>query len=701
MRIPVSFADHDRLFAIHIQLVRDSLHEQRGEDACYPDLFAQVMGYGNYDELLSARVEDIHVHSQLELTRTILRDEMVWNAFTNGVCGYLQAGKLVGAIHRERFDCDLLTSETRAANAVLGTTTFRPGQTLFSNPFAYGSPGLVIYDEFPYYSNPPWLTQTPELIEAGAPLYRSSISTTGLAFCWTLLEGTVRDLPDDLDERLSKVCHYAPLTDAKARRLRFWQEEIIPHNFEPAVDYARRKFKLPEGVECVRTTTHWYLHNKALGGYIPLAFTPDSNAFYQAVMALLCGQTIEFSEEDLGPEDAQGFREVLLKEPPAPADHSADIRQQCGRYLEDLPVKAEEVFFENWQPYLRSQHWITPGEVPPGIAETCTSVNLHPNRLSPLALPTWCIGFNDALRCEFSITMALASERLEASIRSRDLVTLTATLLTYSAVSLERHVASEIKKENPVERLEGHWRKEDPRYKNAMAAELEGLDAMLDNYQREGLKVTKAFPELAGLSVITLGWLHCKSDYRPRESLSEHTNTYEFEPTNTQHLVHYLCFAILLVSESLLSGGVQPVLRNKPAMMFAISVLSEAVSKQKADLPLTPLESKTLAEMNVHDVYESTCAFMKRMDEQDSFISGVGTWRASQAELALIRQKGEYLFAKDLVSLNRELTMGELMQLSRGGSNISSPIMLNLETGVASIAPQSKSLPHVHQAEIF
>lgn len=693
MRIPVSFADHDRLFATQIQLVRDSLHGQRGEEACYPDLFAQVMGYRNYDELLSARVEDIHVHSQFQVTRASLSEAMTWNAFSQGVCGYLQAAnEVVANLELERFDCDLLTRETRAANAVLGMKNFRPGQTLSgagpNNPFASpNAPFGVIMDEYSFYKET-WLEQTPELIEAGAPTYKSSILPNGLAFCWKRLENTLQRMPDDLDAQLATVLHYAELPDAKSRRLKFWQEEIIRHNFEPAWVYVRRTYKLPESFDLIRNQDHWYLYNKALMGFIPLAFQVDSQAFYKAVAMILCGQPIEFADAELGPVDERGFQEVLLTDTTEPGDERSDLRMG-GREMTVLPVNADELFFENWQPYLRSQEWITPAEIPVGVADVCASLTLMPNRLSPLVLPTWCMDFVDSLRKELAATVQSASQHLTESMRRGDLVKLTATLLTYSCIDLDRYAKAELQFRYPIDRLDGWGSKDNPKYLEAVAGDREVLESALEQYQLAGTSIQKAFPELTGLSVITLGVLHCECEYAFLGNQA--TDFPDFDPTNTEQLVRFLSFLILLLGAAMVQGVHKSELKNQQAMTFAVSVLSEAVCKSKAGMTLSPLETSTLLSMNIHAVYASTCAFMQRLQGHDSFVVRVREWRSSDDAMSLIRQKGDYLFAEEEVPLQRPVALSDLLALARGGELFNQTAVINLETCHVSLMPTSSA----------
>ncbi|WP_274644830.1 hypothetical protein [Pseudomonas serbica] len=670
MRIPVSFADHDRLFASQIQSVRDSLHELRGEDAFYPDLFAKVMGYQNYDELLSARVEDIHVHSQFQVTRSSLLEAMTWNAFSQGVCGYLQATKVVGSLELERFDCDLLTRETRAANAVLGVKNFRPGKVLFggatNNPFASPNTPLgLILDEFPSYKDT-WLKQTPELIEAGAPPYKSSILPNGLAFCWKRLTSMVGALPDDLDEQLANVALYDKLPDPKSRRLKFWQDEIILHNFEPAWVYARRTYKLPEGFEIICNQERWYLYNKVLMGFIPLSFKADSQAFYKAVVMILCGQPIVFAENELGPADERGFQEVLLTDPIESGDERSELRMR-GRQVANLLVKADELFFENWQPYLRSQQWITPSGIPAGLADVCASKTLMPNRLSPQVLPTWGMEFADALRKEFAGTVQSASQRLRESLGRGDLVKLTAALLTFSCIDLDRYATSKRQFWYPL------------------AGDREALESALEQYQLAGTCIQKAFPELSGLSVITLGILHCECEYAFINK--DCTDFPNFDPTNTEQLVRFLSYVILLLSASMTQPVHQSDLRNQQAMTFAVSVLSEAVSKSKAGMTLSQLEMSTLVSMNIHRVYASTCDFMQRLQWHDTFVERVREWHASNDAMKLIRQKGDYLFADEKVPLQRPVAVSELFDLARGGHLANQTAVINLETCAVTLMP--------------
>lgn len=676
MRIPVSFSDHDRLFATQIQLVSDSISEERGESACYPDLFAQVMGYGDYDELLSARVEDIHVHNELDVTRASLVEAMTWNAFSQGVFGYHKAAEVVRALDLERLDCDLLTQETRAANAVLGMKNFRPGQTLAgsgpNNPFANPNAPFVIMDEMGFYQYT-WLEQTPELIEAGAPAYKSSILANGLAFCWKALENSVEALPDDLDERLAKVLHYDQLPDAKSRRLKFWQEEIISHNFEPAWLFVQRKYKLPEGFEIIRYEERWFLYNKALMGFIPLAFQIDSAAFYKAVAMILCGQPIQFADHELGPVDELGFQEVLIQNATEPCYEHSGLRLE-GRRMAELRVKADALFFENWQPYLRSQQWITPGEIPPGVADVCAGMTLMPNRLSPLVLPTWCMEFAESLRKEFAGTVESASQRLIESMRRGDLVTLTATLLTYNCVDLNRYASSRIQFRYPVNRQDGNQ---------------EALESALEQYQLVGVSIQKAFPELTGLSVITLGVLHCECEYGFQGNKA--ADFPNFDPQKTDQLVRFLSFVILFLGASMTTGVYNSELSNQQGMLFSVGVLSEAVAKNKAGMPLSPVEADTLRSMNVHAVYESTHAFMRRMTQHDSFVARVKEWRASDDEMILIRQKGEYLFAEEEVPRERPVSLAEIVSSFRSGQGLTQSFHMNLETGVISTKPEAET----------
>jgi hypothetical protein len=139
------------------------------------------------------------------------------------------------------------------------------------------------------------------------------------------------------------------------------------------------------------------------------------------------------------------------------------------------------------------------------------------------------------------------------------------------------------------------------------------------------------------------------------------------------------------------TGGCKPEFNNQQAMAFSVGVLSEAVAKNKAGMPLSPVEADTLTSMNVHAIYESTHAFMRQMTQHESFVARVKEWRSSDDEMILIRQKGEYLFAEEEVPRERSVSLAEIVSSFSSGQGLTQSFHMNLETGVISTKPEAET----------
>lgn len=633
MRIPVSFSDHDNVFPRQIELLRQRFFPTLGDDAPYADFFAKIMGYVDYNELLEARVEN--VLQPPSVTRYAFQEGMIWNAFSQGCCSYLDACSLMGLLDYELFDCTLsmdlsnplLSSLTSTSGSASDEKRNHTKRRKFS-PFCGGSP-LPILNSIGMDQVGMRKTAR-ELVEAGAPVSEVIIYQDGRGFCWSRVLSVVRLLPNNLDDRLSRSCGYLDISDSHARRMKFWKEEIVGPLHESGWMVARRNRIIPDGFETILKDGVAYLYNKVLKGYIPYSFEPESKHFFEAIVQIISGKVVSFDEIDLDPVDDRGFRMVSQGRLQQHEENVDGNLTPLGRTVKSIPVNAGEIFYEDWQPYLRAQNWIKPSELPSQVVPKSSIKTIHHNRLSPLVVPTWHAEFTSEIRNELNANVAAALREVELLLPGGEPDRIVDILAAYCAVDIDRRISYRINKGRKLRDkvLPGDLTAEE------FKAECE----------KNGSNIRCIFPGLAGFSDFSLGWVHyIVSRVNKSQEASKSFSS------NLRPQILAVVALLLSSNESVIDSDL--TFNDLEAALFGLMNLINGLAKSRNGYNLTDLEGRSVSDMSTLPGYKEALNLINAVRIQESFITDVGRWRLDEARRSALRMISGHSFTKGEVNL--------------------------------------------------
>lgn len=639
MRIPFSFKDFSQHFFPLVDALSGCWHRHEATPVFYQNGLAQLLGYRDLQDLMESRVEDVANVQDTSLSVSAMLGAMVWNAFGAGLMTYLEAETVVKLLPMDELDWKKLIAELA-----------------YQKLQVYKH--YVIDEHWAHVGATTWSEATPELVEAGAPAYKFSIRSDGKAFRWFKLNAAVEKLPKDLDKKLDTVLAYHGL-DKKSRRLKFYREEMIEPLFERAVDAVTELPKIPKGFEVVESEGRHYLRNRALDGYIPIAFHPNSDLLIQAVLKIFRGEAVEFDPVRLSQADDKGFRHEL---------HTLMFDQE-GTWVRTIAkisyntsfgglreTRPDMTFIQGKQVYLRSlNHLMTPENIPEGLADHCKARTLPDLRLSQEALPESYMAFFQDLLREMPATFEQASERVLESYRSGDLLQLAVTLTQFSVAGLDGYA---------WKKIQDNHRPADDEDDDELNLDYEGdQEVAMERYEQAGMDILSAFPGLSGIKPLTLGWLH--------HSMRDGSNFGDLRPSNPENdksCVLFLCH-LLLVNGALIQGVDMCQTHgqfNDGDECYPVAALLEAIAKSKLNIGLTEPERQALELMNVYPQFVEMRNFRSTLELRKRALEAAVSWQQSDAALWKIREEGEYLYAEDKVSLERELSSLEtLMQEGR------------------------------------
>lgn len=653
MRIPVSFSDHAEVFPRQIELLRQRFAPTLGVDAPYADFFAKLMGYSSYDDLLEARVENVLEHSP-SVTRYALHEGMIWNAFSQGCCSYLDACSLIDLLDYELFDCTLLAD---APHAVISTLASIPGlvskddiyQAKRKKYSPFSPKKTIIFINSMGCDQKILRDRSREIVKAGAPTNEVTIFQDGRGFCWSRVRAVIMLLPSDFDERLSKIIGYAELDEPLARRMKFWREEIVSPLHEPAWAVVNRNRIIPEGFETVLNNGSAYLYNKVLQGYIPYSFEPESQFFFEAIVQIISGKVVFFDESELKPVDELGFRKVYREQDRNSNNGSGDEYPPLGRTVKSIPVKFGEMFYENWQPYLRAQRWIQPSDLSSQLARRCAAKVIHPDRLSPLAVPTWHATFTEEIRNELDETLASGIKSLVQLLKDGDLEKIVNNLATYFISDLDQRVMGRIQKMTKTEcKTTDEGDKFVPEVLKVAKIQYPQKDLGIEGFEEichsRGSCIKKGLMELSGLGDSSLGWID-----------HEIERLATLNPSKIEHYVKILSIAAWLVSDVENFDSIYVSSNSVAAALFGMVCLANGLSGIKNGYTLTELQKTSVIKMSTLPGCEEFLRLSHVLAMQESFISDVKSWQLNEAQRSERRKISDYVFANGLVDLDDEV----------------------------------------------
>ncbi|WP_338923944.1 hypothetical protein V0M98_37655 (plasmid) [Pseudomonas silesiensis] len=648
MRIPVSFKDFSDHFFSLVDALSGCWHRLDAPASVYQNGFAQILGYRDLQDLMDSRVEDVATVMDVSISMPQVREAIVWNGFTSGLMSYHEAEVVVNLIPLERLDwkSSIEQREKNLKSAPVAGSVFG---------MVRGRHVKVFRDEMWNFAyEDPWMDQTPELVEAGARPYDLSIGVDGRAFRWGRLRETVGKLPDKFEDKLNELVGYGEL-DAKARRLKFYREQLIEPLYESAIHVVTQQMLVPDGFRIVRCAGRDYLYNEPLGGYIPIAFHPDSGALNQAVLMILRGEAVAFESSRLSPADHEGFQQEIYAVP----EHCIGEMTRQNRSLvfnsniDSLrQTQSSRTFFEANQVYLRGQKWITPEQIPEGLADISKAKALPDLCLSQEVLPEAYTAFFDELCLELPATFRRSSERVHEAYRSGALIKLFNTLARFSAGDLDRFALRKFHSHHPSGFDEDGDKL--PQSQDATAGEA------MAHYEDLGRQILLALPTLGHLSTLTLGWLHyasydaCFGDEEPVRP---------FCSDDASACIFYLCHLLLVLGA--LAEGVDFSRVHKSFddgdEFYPVAVLIAAIAKSKKSSPLTESEQLVLGSMNVYPLFKQMRDFRVKLKHKKEAMNKAIGWQQVDAVRWKIRAEGEFLYANGRVATTRQPTFTEKM----------------------------------------
>lgn len=633
MQLPFSFRDFSEHFFHLVDALSGCWHRHDAAPVFYQNGFAQLLGYRNLKDLMDNRVKDVASVIDASWKAPKVVEAIVWNAFASGLMTYNEAEVVVNLLPLERLDWKMCTDQHEKTSHSV-------------------SRFFVVYDEFStYISGETWLAQTPELIEAGAPPYSLCIAADGRAFRWSRLRDAVSKLPKNLDDKLRAVTAYSRL-DPKARRLKFYREEIIEPLYELAIDTVTQQMLMPDSFAVVHCAGRQYLYNEVLSGYIPIAFHPGSGMLHQAVLMILKGETVVFESSRLSPADDEGFQHEIYTPPEHHVDKLTRSHQSMlyNSNIDSLRQTCRNNTFTNAnQVYLRRQDWLTPGEIPEGLADTCKATILPDLCESQEVLPETYTAFLDHLQKEVAVAFGRASERVLEAYKGGELLQLLNAQVQFSVADLNRYALETFRLAHPVAAMD-----EDE------SSHLIDTETARAHYEAVGRQIRQAFPSLSELTNLTLGWLHylsydddCDGGFKVKP----------FKAENAKVCTFYLCYLLLVIGA--LSESVdysRAYARSDDGdESWAVATLIDAIAKFKSNAPLTQSEQDTLASMNPHTQFKQMRKFRSTLKIQEKNVQKVLDWQQRDAKLWTIRAAGEYLYVDRDVPKERQPSFAETM----------------------------------------
>jgi hypothetical protein len=633
MRIPFSFKDFSQHFFPLVDALSGCWHRHEATPVFYQNGLAQLLGYRDLQDLMDNRMENVATVIDASWKAPKVVEAIVWNAFTSGLMGFNEAEVAVNLLPLERLDWKAcIDAHTKTSHSV-------------SNFF-------IVFDEMStYVFGEAWLKQTPELFEAGAPPYALCIAADGRGFRWSRLRDAVNKLPPNIDEKLSAVQAYSGL-DPKERRLKFYREEIIEPLYEIAIDTITQQRLMPDGFIIVRCAGRDYLCNDHLNGYIPIAFFPNSGMLQQAVLMIMRGETVAFDSSRLEPADDEGFQHEICTT--TDYGNRSLTRVHDATYfnsnLESLRKTRRGITFTHAnQVYLRDQGWLTPGEIPEGLADNCKASMLADLCGSQEVLPEAYTAFLHDLQKEIAMTHYRASERVLEAYRGGELIRILSAQVQFSVSDLNRYARRTFLSTHPVEDLD-----EDNQWYLIDQAQAEA------HYEDVGRNILQAFPVLSDCTALTLGWFHyCSYD----DDFTEGYKVKAFKADNDPVCSYYLCYLLLVIGA--LTENVdynRTHTRSTDGDEYcAVATLVDAITKSKSNVPLSQAEELALESMNPYLQLKQLRKFRSTLTFHQKNVQKSLDWQKRDAKLWAIRAAGEYLYATGKVPTERQPTFGETM----------------------------------------
>ena len=656
MRIPVSNADLDqgRLTKISRALQKlwqlDSLSLMQAQNT-----MATFLGYRNLHDLQGNVCPASQFSPTKALSREAIRNTVAWQIFRRHGINFFRASEIAAGLHLNTLDVDALTSDA----------DFERTQDQYRQRGQ-----LLMVDEAWQYLNPHWNPKTPQLLDANIPGYQLAVLPNRQVFRWGLLERLLGQLPADFMADLRQEPKYAGIQPGNALEMLFVTEELLPSACESLVESAKKAEIRPNGFEimwlfsgdgeCIGRV----LHNKALGGIIPVLYDIADDEIYQAIGNLFCGELIHTATTPALPDDAPVY---TLQFCYGGYDLAKDIRTSVrGGYdgatkptkddLVQLPPHIRfrkdgegftllgSTFSEHGQTYLRYQpQWLRAADIPTNV--------LTPSDIDALLVDQserWYLDTQSTIPEAASMLYEQANQSIQGLFSNatarlqnpRGIANLTDLLFSLvEPGALDAYCDALINEYLPVRTEES----------------VEDDAELLEDRSREeqmlewnGAAIKKVTPALAPFKDSSLGLLLLLVN---GEYPGSRHGGWVYPPKGNKPSE----IAELLVG-LVLHAACCHARKAAPDQTLSANVLGFSVD--------SVIEGRTSPD-NISDVCLSIAKFCKQLEDQAAFEKGITDWQQSADAMAALRLNGEFLYVGQKIGREKPKTMADLFAQSR------------------------------------
>ncbi|MTJ93970.1 MAG: hypothetical protein F8N36_14095 [Desulfovibrio sp.] len=642
MRIPISVSDlqQGRLTKISRILAKrwpaGTLSLMQAQNT-----LAGLLGYRDLHDLQSNAEADISAPGAEGLTRADVVDAVAWRLSRRHHLPLGTAQEFAVQLHLQSLDIDALTAE--AATERVMANWRHDGR-------------LLVLDEFHQYVNPYWNPKTPQLLDANIPGFRFAVLADRRMFLWNRLDHLMRHLPASFVDDLSQEVAYGSLSTGKAEEA-FYTTELFPAACLPVSQAVKESEILPDGFEIVwlfnggSRCLGRVLFNKTLGGIIPVIFDPSDDSIFEAVAALLCGDTVPLPAHQIRGAGRHVFRlhwgrgYDLARDVGTLGRKSSDGRPSKKRDLARLdgeiryglvdgrPVLKGATFVEREQVYLRVQSWLGPDDIPTCLRSPWDvkpgSALLERRNSNEVILPAACVFFllardkMAAMVRDASVALTADVDRLLASIRS---LTTPSAFSAYSQKVVDW--ALPLRVEDQTE--------DDPDL-------VDERDRAIEALKWRGRALHQLIPALDVFDAAALGMvlLDAEGEYPGSDGADL---VYPPKADDIVGIVTFLA-GMVLHAACCASGGRAPEASLLPgSVILGVDLLLKG-HVEPADL------AASIQQISV---------FRRALSTQEDFLKGIEAWRSHDDRMIALRSEGRFLYVGSPVDRVRPKSFAEL-----------------------------------------
>lgn len=469
---------------------------------------------------------------------------------------------------------------------------------------------------------------------------------------------------------LRKESKYANMQD-DVMEMTFVSKEVFPSACESLVDVVKKAEIRPDGLEitwlfsgdgdCLGRV----LHNKALGGIIPVVYGISDDGIYEAIGEILCGKPVPATVSEPRPKDTPAY---VLRFGSGGYDLASDLRiAVSGGFkgqaakptindLERLPshikIRREggafslhgRTFIEQGQVYLRHQpQWLRATDIPPTIvAPRDISATLAEQSgdwyvETSEAIPDVATILYQSINRRSEQKFSEAAARLQSANGIAGLVRLLFQLTTPDA--LDAYCDALIDECLP------------PRLEDFVQYDVDLLEERnqgIQSLEGYGVTIKAAVPSLASFKGSSLGLvlLLNNGEFPGSRDVSQAAPPRGRKP---KEIAEFLTG--LIVQGAWCRAG-----KAAPGPTFSADVLCFAVD--------SVMEEETPS-AGLLDLCHAVTKFRARVDGHMEAMKAIATWRQTADFMAGIRTEGKFLYVRNPVSREKPRTLADFFSSAR------------------------------------